>query len=120
VKFDPLWLLAGLNDEQVKGVITVGWRGLIVVHILWACGWTSYIGLQGGFAHASDLAAFKAETKDRRVKELKTELLDAKAKQCSVNGQAWRLYYSAYNELRAEYYMLTNREAPDPPCDNFK
>lgn len=120
MNFDPKWLTAGLSDEQVKGVVTVGWRGLIVVHILWACGWTSYLGLAGGFAKAEDFNAFKQESKARRIQELGTNLLDLKAKQCSATGEAWRLYYRAYNDLRAEYYQLTLREFPDPPCDNFR
>ena len=98
----------------------MGWRGLIVVHILWACGWTGYIGLAGGFARADDFESFKQESKVRRSKELVTELLDTRAKNCTATGAAWTLYYQAYNELRAEYYRLTSREFPDLPCDNFK
>lgn len=120
MKIDPAWLLEGLTESQIKGVIKVGWRGLIVCHILWACGWTGYIGLSGGFAKAEDLARVKEEYKSKRVKELSTELLDTKGKHCNATGEAWRLYYRAYNELRAEYYQLTLREFPDPPCDNFK
>lgn len=98
----------------------MGWRGLLVAHILWACGWTGYIGLAGGFALASDFENFKRESKFNRSKELVTELLDVKAKQCSATGEAWRLYYQVYNDLRTEYYQLTAREFPDPPCSNFK
>lgn len=120
MKFEPSWLLVGMTEEQAKGAIIMGWRGLIVAHILWACGWTGYIGLTGGFALAADFEAFKQESKARRSKELVTELLDTKAKNCAAVGTAWRLYYTAYNDLRTEYLQLTGREFPDPPCDNFK
>lgn len=97
----------------------MGWRGLILVHILWACGWTGYIGLAGGFARADDFETFKQESKFQRIKELETELLDTKGKHCAATGEAWRLYYKAYNNLRTEYFQLTKREFPDPPCSNF-
>jgi hypothetical protein len=120
VKIDPKWLLNGLTDEQVKGVITVSWRALLLVHIAWACGWLGYIGLGNGFAQAADFEGFKLTVEARRVKELNSLILDTKAKQCSSVGEAWRLYYEAYNDLRAEYKDLTNREYPDPPCTNFR
>lgn len=51
MKFDPKWLLIGLNDEQARGAVKAGWRLLIVTHIAWACGILGHIGL-AGFARA--------------------------------------------------------------------
>jgi|SRR5690606_9359749 len=87
-------------------------------HIVLACGFAA--PLYPGFAQASDLQQLKEELQTRRLKELSTLLLDAKSKQCSANGDARRLYLNAYNELRMEYFQLTQREFPDPPCDNFR
>lgn len=87
-------------------------------HIALACGFAA--PFYPGFAQAGELKDLKDSLETRRVRELNTLLLDAKAKQCSSSGDAWRLYYNAYNELRAEYAQLTKREFPDPPCDNFR
>jgi len=87
-------------------------------HIALACGFAA--PFYSGFAQAGELAALKTELQSRRVKELNTLLLDTKAKQCSSSGDAWRIYYNAYNDLRSEYFQLTKREFPDTPCDNFK
>jgi hypothetical protein len=120
MKLDLSLLLVGLSDEQVKGVITVSWRGLLLVHILWACGWLGYIGLSGGFALADDFKSFKVQSQQRRLKDLRLELLDTKWKQCAANGEAWKGYYQTYNELRLEYKSLTGAEAPDPHCSEFR
>lgn len=88
------------------------------VHIALACGFAA--PFYSGFAQASELQQLKGELQARRVKELNTLLLDAKGKQCNASGDARRLYLDAYNDLRMEYFQLTKREFPDPPCDNFR
>jgi len=87
-------------------------------HIALACGFAA--PFYSGFAQAGELQQLKEELQARRVKELNTLLLDAKGKQCSASGDARRLYLKAYNDLRTEYFQLTQREFPDPPCDNFR
>lgn len=87
-------------------------------HIALACGFAS--PFYSGFAQAGELQELKNEMRLRRARELNTLLLDAKAKQCNASGNARRLYLNAYNELRAEYFDLTHREFPDPPCADFK
>lgn len=88
------------------------------VHIALACGFAA--PFYSGFAQAGELQHLKEELQARRLKELSTLLLDAKSKQCSASGDARRLYMNAYNDLRTEYFQLTKREFPDPPCNEFK
>lgn len=94
-------------------------------HIALACGFAS--PFYSGFAQAgqleevrSDMALVKQELQAKRTKELTSLLLDTKQKQCVASGEARRLYFGAYNELRAEYFQLTKREFPDPPCTDFQ
>jgi hypothetical protein len=87
-------------------------------HIALACGFAA--PFYSGFAQAGELQDLRNSLEARRVRELSTLLLDAKAKQCTASGDAGRLYLAVYNDLRVEYLQLTKREFPDPPCDNFR
>jgi len=87
-------------------------------HIALACGFAA--PFYSGFAQAGELRTLQDNLQDRRVKELNTQLLDAKSKQCAASGEAKRLYLRAYNDLRSEYFQLTKREYPDPPCTDFQ
>lgn len=51
-----------------QAFVRVMFRGLVGVHILWACGWLSWIGLSG-FAKAGDVIVTKGE-----VSQMRTEL----------------------------------------------
>jgi len=95
------------------------------IHIALACGFAA--PFYSGFAQASnvegikgDMSIVKAELQKKRIKELTSLILDAKQKHCAASGEVRRLYLSAYNDLRDEYYDLTKREAPDPPCADFQ
>lgn len=94
-------------------------------HIALACGFAS--PFYPGFAQANqledvrqDMATVKGDLQAKRLKDLTSLLLDTKQKQCVASGEARRLYFGAYNDLRAEYYSLTKREFPDPPCTDFQ
>jgi hypothetical protein len=94
------------------------------IHIALACGFAA--PFYTGFAQAgevegvrAEMAEVKTELRVKRINELGGLLLDAKAKQCAATGEAKRLYLSAYNNLRTEYYNLIGREYPDPPCSDF-
>lgn len=94
-------------------------------HIALACGFAS--PFYPGFAHAEDIVGVqtemrlvKAELQNKRLKELTSLMLDTKQKQCVASGEVKRLYLVSYNDLRQEYFTLTQREFPDPPCSDFK
>lgn len=91
----------------------------LTAHIALACGLLATATGYSGFASSADFEMLKTETTQRRVRELQKEMLDAKQKQCAASGEAKRLYFDAYNDLRAEYFTLTKREFPDPPCSDF-
>lgn len=104
----------------VTGVNTL----TITAHIVLACGFLPV--LFPGFATASENEGLRLEMvrvqvalEQKRAKELPGLMLDAKQKQCMASGEARRLYFNTYNDLRAEYYELTKREFPDPSCTDF-
>jgi hypothetical protein len=86
-------------------------------HIALACGFAA--PFYAGFVQASEFSRFKDDVQARRARELNILILDAKAKQCSASGDAKKLYFGVYNDLRLEYYELVGREFPDPPCADF-
>jgi hypothetical protein len=89
------------------------------IHIMLACGVLAGVTGYPGFALASDVEEIRKETQIQRIRELSKEMLDAKQKQCVATGEVRRLYLDTYNGLRAEYFMLTKREFPDPDCRDF-
>ncbi|MGH6631750.1 MAG: hypothetical protein ACREB0_00195 [Sphingopyxis sp.] len=99
----------------VTGTTALG----LTAHILLACGYAAGFGY-AGFAQAAELREMKDELAKQRVRSLSREMLDAKQKQCAASGEAKRLYLSSYNDLRVEYFELTRREFPDPPCSDFQ
>jgi hypothetical protein len=91
----------------------------MTAHIIIACGYATGLGLSG-FAKATEIPIVVAEAMaKKREQELPSMILDAKQKQCNATGEAKRLYLKSYNELRTEYFGLTKREFPDPPCTDF-
>jgi hypothetical protein len=100
-------------------LVTSAIGAALTVHILLACGYAAGFGYSG-FARASDLSTMQQDLAKQRIRSLSREMLDAKQKQCLASGEAKRLYLSSYNDLRAEYYELTKREFPDPPCSDFQ
>lgn len=97
----------------------------VSTHILWVCGWLAPVGLAAPFAQADELnynvqQIIRAELTLKRERDLPALMLDVKQKYCAASGEARRLHFTSYNSLRAEYYKLTSREYPDPPCEDFK
>lgn len=100
--------------------VTVSANALaLCAHIMLACGYATALGY-AGFAKADELQTYIKGESSKRVRSLTREMLDAKQKQCLASGEAKRLYLDSYNDLRAEYFDLTRREFPDPPCRDFQ
>ena len=98
-------LMAGdLTQEERKvmsgALLRVGWRGALVFHILWACGWLAFTGIGAGFAKADDTDAkiakavepIRAEQAEQR--QLITNLTEAVSDQIvnAIAGEIRLLY----------------------------
>lgn len=119
MKLDPAWLLEGLTEAQIKGVIKVGWRLAIVVHIGWVCGWFQPIGLDPPFARAGDVTTLERKTDVLLRAAIDTSLRGLMKARCQVTGERERqVIDNEINVQKAEWHSLTKREWQEPrePC----
>lgn len=65
-----------LSKEQVNGVMRVGWRVVIIVHILFACGWLTAFGLVG-FARADEISGIKGQVAQLQAQFQKDQAQEA-------------------------------------------
>lgn len=120
MKLDLKWLFVDLTDEQIKGVVTMAWRGLLIIHIAWACGWFSYIGIPG-FATASETQDMKTQIASLRVEALEGKLFDTRLKQCAIEVTGTPLERQYYRErmskLKRDFKDLTGEQYEEAPCE---
>lgn len=115
MKFDPLWLVEGLTETQIKGVIKVGWRAALAVHIAWVCGWLAFLGIPAPFAKAADVSTLERKTDILLRAAIDTSLRGLLEARCQVVGQIERETLNReINIQKAEWYILTHREWIEP------
>lgn len=115
MKFDPAWLLEGLTDAQIKGVIKVSWRMALVVHIAWVCGWLAFIGLPPPFASAADVDNLERKTDVLLRAAIDTNLRGLLEARCQVSGRWERETIDREIGIqKAEWHALTGREWLEP------
>ncbi len=111
-----------LTHAEMNAVVRVGWRSLLAIHIVWACGYLSVLGIPG-FARASDTSGVKAEvaalsaefqtyraqekvaTLERELKDIDKEIFSIEARLAEIGrlGQnADQLYSQRLATLRTE------------------
>lgn len=74
-------ILGDVTPDQKKMLTRLTFRGLLLVHILWACGWLGMVGLTG-FAQAGEVKQVK--------EELSKELGDVRNQVATVQNQVAR------------------------------
>lgn len=115
MRFDPAWLLEGLTDTQIKGVIKVGWRAALVVHIAWVCGWLAFIGIPAPFAKAGDVTKLERKTDVLLRAAIDTSLRGLLEARCQVVGQREKeVIDREINIQKIEWYAVTGREWIEP------
>jgi hypothetical protein len=116
MKIDPKWLTVGLTEEQVKGVIVVGWRALLVVHIAFACGWLAWTGISG-FAYASDVQNVSDDVSAIKVELLEQRIFETRLRQCQSESAEPRTFYrEKLQELLRKYRELMAADYALPGC----
>lgn len=116
MKLDPKLLMVGLTDEQAKGAVVVGWRMLLVVHILFACGWLAWAGLPG-FAYAADVTSVRNDVSSIKVELLESRIFDTRVRQCeSTTAEPRTFYREKLQELLRKYRELTAADYRLPSC----
>lgn len=118
-------ILLMVTDERRQGVRQ--WRLIValcifgfMLHIVWACGWLSYFGIEGfaqakelkGIQQKLDVAANDAGRIQARL--LEKSIIDVRIQQCQATVK--RFYSEQLRELTDEYYKTNNREYQLPTC----
>lgn len=115
MRFDPTWLLEGLTESQVKGVIRVSWRAALVIHIAWVCGWLAFIGIPAPFARADSVAKLERNTNVLLRAAIDTSLRGLLEARCQVTGERERdTINREINLQKTEWHALTGREWLEP------
>lgn len=118
MSLDPKWLAFDLTAEQAKGAVIVGWRAVLVAHVLWACGWLSVTGLGGGFAYAGDVAKVSSDLASLKVELIEQQIWDMRIKQCDLTreGQDSTEHRRRLTQLLTKYQTLTGQQYPLLEC----
>ncbi len=105
----------------VSASITLG--GIVVAgHIAWACGFLSFIGIQG-FALASDVQSQSARLAMMQKTQLTRDIRDIKKEQCVAMQQKNQIALTAVTAnleaLKAEYRNAVGPDPSVPRCDEL-
>lgn len=115
MKFDLAWLVEGLTESQIKGVVKVSWRAALVVHIAWVCGWMTFVGIPAPFARAGDVTTLEHKTNVLLRAAIDTNLRGLIEARCQVSGRWERETIDREIGIqKAEWHALTGREWLEP------
>lgn len=116
MKLEPKWLTVGLSEEQVRGVVVVGWRALLLAHVAFAFGWLAWAGLPG-FAYAGDVTSVRNDVSSIKVELLEQRIFDTRVRQCeSASAEPRTFYREKLQELLRKYRDLTAADYRLPSC----
>lgn len=92
------------------------------IHIAWACGYLSFLGL-GGFANAADLRLSQQTIVSIQSSQLTREIRDDQTKLCQAeqarNGLALGSWQNLLSQAQDQYFKITGRSAPAMTCDEL-
>lgn len=90
----------GLTEADKKALAVVFWRTLLVVHILWACGWLAFLNLPG-FVSASEVAKVQKQVEEvaASMSSVETALVEYKKEQrrLALEAEVRRLDQEIFN-----------------------
>jgi hypothetical protein len=92
------------------------------IHIAWACGYLSFIGLTG-FANAADLKLSQQAIVSIQSSQLLRDIREDQTKLCQAeqarNGLALGSWQNLLAQAQDQYYRITGRTAPTMTCDEL-
>jgi len=114
--FSALSLGFQLNRNQQALVLRILWVLVVTLHIAWACGWLSLLGL-AGFAKAEDLGRLQ-KTLDASARVTLSQEIRAQARlRCTATDQGIADSITRYiDSLQDEYERITGQRYPEPTC----
>jgi hypothetical protein len=107
----------GLDRRQQALVLRILWVLTVSIHIAWACGWLSAIGLIG-FARASEVSQIQQTVNASARVTLSQEIRAQARVRCVSVDQAVRDSLTRYiDSLQGEYERLAGQRYPEPTCE---
>lgn len=105
-----------LNRQQQALVLRVLWVLVVSIHIAWACGWLSALGLVG-FARASEVSQIQQTVNASARVTLSQEIRAQIRARCSTTDQTIADSLTRYiDSLQAEYERIAGQRYPELPC----
>ena len=105
-----------LNRRQQALVLRILWVLTVSIHILWACGWLSAIGLVG-FARANDVNQIQQTVNASARVTLSQEIRAQIRVRCTTTDQAIVDSLTRYIDgLQFEYERIAGQRYPEFPC----
>lgn len=106
----------GLNRRQQTLVLRVLWVLTVSLHIAWACGWLTAIGLVG-FARANEVSQIQQTVNASARVTLSQEIRAQIRTRCSTTDQAIIDSLTRYiDSLQTEYERIAGGRYPELPC----
>ena len=106
----------GLNRRQQALVLRILWVITVSIHIAWACGWLSAIGLIG-FARANEVSQIQQTVNASARVTLSQEIRAQIRVRCSTTDQPIIDSLTRYIDgLQLEYERIAGQRYPEIPC----
>jgi hypothetical protein len=107
----------GLNRRQQALVLRILWVLTVSIHIAWACGWLSAIGLIG-FARANEVSQIQQTVNASARVTLSQEIRMQARVRCASTDQSVRDALARYIDgLQFEYERVAGQRYPEPTCE---
>ena len=107
----------GLDRRQQALVLRILWVLIVSIHIAWACGWLSALGLVG-FARANEVSQIQQTVNASARVTLSQEIRAQARVRCVSTDQAVRDSLTRYiDSLQAEYERVAGQRFPEPNCE---
>jgi hypothetical protein len=92
---------------------------VVIVHILWACGWLSAFNMGAGFAYASDVKEATAQVSGIKVDLLEQALFDTRVRHCKAPHESKTFYAEKLQQLLIKYRKAAGNDYRIPECDEL-
>lgn len=107
----------GLNRRQQALVLRILWVLTVSIHIAWACGWLSAIGLIG-FARANEVSQIQQTVNASARVTLSQEIRAQARVRCASTDASVRDALTRYiDSLQIEYERVAGARFPEPLCE---
>lgn len=109
----------GIKPVQRWRISMFAFALIVIIHILWACGWLSPFNLGAGFAYASDVREASSQVTGIKIELLEQALFDTRVRQCKTPQESKHFYTEKLQQLLDKYRKAANIEYRLPECNEL-